>query len=181
MNVAMEILQHAGVWLGWVLVGVLCLGGVALACISLSGTWLVVLAAALAAALSGPAFPGVRTVVAFLALSVLIEALEVLAGYWGVTRRGGSRLAGLAALGGGLLGLFAGTLIPIPLIGNLIGMLLGSFGCTYAVEVRRLRSRGDAAHIARGAVLARVLVIFLKVAATLGMTAFLLLGSVFAD
>jgi uncharacterized protein YqgC (DUF456 family) len=176
----MEILQHAGVWLAWLLVGLLCLGGIAVSCISLSGTWLVALAALMAALLTGPAFPGLWTVAIFLVICVLIEVLEAVAGSWGVTRRGGSRLAGMAAFGGGLLGLFAGTLILVPLVGSLIGMLAGSFACTYAVEMRRLRNRDDAAHIARGAVLARVLVVFLKVAATLGMIAFLILGHWFA-
>ena len=50
------------------------------------------------------------------------------------------------------------------------GMLVGSFACAFAVERYRLKHSGQAARIAWGAVIARLLVILLKVAATLGMT-----------
>ena len=112
----------------------------------------------------------------FLVISGLVEVAEALAGSWGVTKRGGSRLAGFAAFADGILGLVAGSFIPVPVVGSLAGMLAGSFGLTYLVERRRMARAADTAHIARGAVVARVLVIFLKVAATLGMIAALALG-----
>ena len=51
---------------------------------------------------------------------------------------------------------------------------MGSFALAYAVEHARLKHSGDAAHIARGVVWAKLFVIFLKVCATLGMSGFLL-------
>jgi hypothetical protein len=63
-------------------------------------------------------------------------------------------------------------------VGSLVGMLIGSFALAYAVERRRLNDGPQAAHIARGAVLARLLMIFLKVAVTLGMSAWLWIGIV---
>jgi uncharacterized protein YqgC (DUF456 family) len=125
--------------------------------------------------LPGP-FPGPATLLVFAGLSILVEAGEFLAGSWGVTRRGGSTGAGWAALIGGLLGLSLGTFIPIPLAGNLLGMGLGSFGFVYAVERVRLRRSGPAAHIAMGAVVARLAILLVKVLATLGMTAWLGIG-----
>ena len=177
----MEYLQTAGIWMGWILIWLICAMGLLLSCLSISGTWLVVLAAILAALLSGPGAPGVWTVVIFAVLSVSIEIIEVLAGSWGVKRRGGSSKAGFAAFAGGIAGLFAGTFIPVPLAGSLIGMLGGSFIFAYVVERKVLLKEKEivqpvadlsnkAADVAFGAVIARIFMIFIKIAATLGMT-----------
>lgn len=163
-------------FLGYALVALLCLAGALLSCLSLSGTWLVVLATILASFLSGATFPGFWTPVIMAGIAALVEILEFMAASWGIQQRGGSGLAGLAALGGGLAGLFLGTFIPIPLLGNLIGMLAGSFACAYAVERHRLQSHDRASHIAFGAVLARLLILMLKVAVTLALIAWLVAG-----
>lgn len=160
----------------YVLIALLGLAALALSAVSLSGTWLVVAAALLALVLPGRDFPGAGTIIAFLLAAAVVEGLEFLAGTWGVRRRGGSALAGLAALVGGLLGLFVGTWIPIPIVGSLLGMLAGAFGLVYAVEQRRLRRADAAAHIAWGTVLSRVAVIVLKVGVTLAMLTWLGIG-----
>lgn len=169
--VSQSVLQAGG----YAVVVLLCLVGVAISCVSISGTWAVVLAAALACAI-GNTFPGLWTVVAFVVISGLVEGVEALSGAWGVRSRGGSRLAGVAALIGGLLGLVLGGMIPIPFIGNLLGMILGGFALAFAVEYRRLRRADSAAHIATGAVVARLLVTLLKLLTTLGMSGYLLIG-----
>ena len=177
MEHALDWLQTAGVLLAWGLVWLTCLAGVALSCLSLSGTWLVTLAALGAVFLRPDEFPTLWTVGAFVAISILVEGAEWVAGAWGVARRGGSAAAGWAAVGGGILGLLVGILIPIPVVGSLIGMMAGSFACAFGVERYRLRHSGQAAHIAWGAVVGRIAVILLKVVATLGMLAFLVAGS----
>ena len=111
-------------------------------------------------------------------VSALVEVAEFLASSWGIQKRGGSGWAGLAALAGGIMGLILGTFIPVPLVGNLIGMLLGSFACAYAVERYRLEHHGQATHIAFGAVIARLLILLLKIGVTLGMIAWLAIGLV---
>jgi hypothetical protein len=173
----LEILQGVGAGLGYAVVVVLCLVGLILSCVSLSGTWVVLAGALLAKFLSAGEFPGWAALGVMAAVSVLVEVAEFFAGTWGVTRRGGSGLAGFMALVGGIAGLFLGALIPIPILGSLLGMTIGSFTLVFLVEQRRLRQKGAAAHIAWGAVLARMLMIMLKVAATLGMIAYLALGS----
>jgi len=119
------------------------------------------------------AAPGWWVNSAFVGVSIVMELYDFLAGKWGVTRRGGSAAASWAALFGGIAGIFAGGLIPIPLVGSLIGMMLGSFLCAYAVEMRRLRHDAQAAHIARGAVWARLQVMVVKTVVALGMTGYL--------
>lgn len=171
-----HVLHAAGLSAGYAVIALLCLGGLILSCLSLSGTWLVTLGCIAAVPLGGKQFPGWGTVIAFLVIAAGVEVLETFAGSWGVKRRGGSGWAGLAAFAGGLIGLFLGTAIPIPLVGSLIGMLLGSFALAYAVERYRLNHGPQAAHIARGAVLARLAMLLVKVLVTLGLTAWLWIG-----
>ncbi|MFH0908104.1 MAG: DUF456 domain-containing protein [bacterium] len=169
----METALHV---LGYSLVAFLCLAGALLSCLSISGTWLVVLATIIAAFLSGNGFPGFWTPAIMAFVSALVEIAEFLASSRGIQKRGGSGWAGLAALAGGIAGLFLGTFIPVPLVGNLIGMLAGSFACAYAVERYRLEHHGQAMHIAFGAVMARLLILLLKIGVTLGMIGWLAIG-----
>lgn len=160
------------------LAGFLCVAGLVLSCLSISGTWFVLCAAMLAAVAKPWPFPGWWTIIVFAVISAAVEVVEGLSGAWGVRSRGGSRLAGLAAIAGGLVGLALGSWIPIFAVGPLIGMLVGSFLLVYLVERRRVATAGSAVSIAWGAVMARVLTLFLKVVATLGMTAYLWYGIV---
>ncbi len=159
--------MHVAIW-------VLCLTGIFLSLFSLSGTWLVVGAAILAFFLPGEHAPGIWTVLFFLVLALLMEVLEWVAGAWGVNKRGGSSLGSLMALIGGVLGFFLGFMIPIPLIGNFVGMLLLSFLLVFWVERQRLGHDRQAAHIAWGAVLARVYMVLVKTGVALGMSFWLL-------
>jgi len=72
--------------------------------------------------------------------------------------------------------MFLGGLIPIPIAGPLVGMLVCSFFPVYYVERRRLAHSAQAVSIGFGSVVARVAVILLKVLVSLGFSAFLLLG-----
>lgn len=175
----MESLSHiagaVGLGLGIAAIVLLCLGGIAMSALSLSGTWVVLLAAIVAALIHPHPFPGIWTLVAFGVAAILVEVIEAVAGTWGVMKRGGSRAAGFAAMAGGLVGLLLGS-AAIPIIGGLLGMIVGSFACTYAVERYRLKQAEPAANIAFGAVTSRVLVVLLKVVVTLGMAAVLLIG-----
>jgi uncharacterized protein YqgC (DUF456 family) len=174
-----SIAHSTGLAAGWIVVALLCLAGLVVSCLTLSGTWLVVGAAGLAAWLSGPAFPGWITVTVFAVIALAVEGAEWMAGLWGVQRRGGSTRAGWAAMGGGLLGMIVGGLFTF--VGSLIGMMVGSFAAAYYVEKHRLQAHDPALHIAWGTVLARVLVLFLKMGATLGMIAALITGAWLAD
>ncbi len=176
MSAFFEFLRELAVQFGFLWVWLLCAVGVVLSCLSISGTWLVVVAAVIAAVLSGAGFPGLGTILLFVYAAVLVEVGEVVAGAWGVKKRGGSGRAGFMAVVGGLVGLFLGSVIPVPVVGSLLGMMAGSFALVYAVEVRRLKQSGAAAHIAMGAVIARVFVVLMKVLVTLGMTAWLAIG-----
>ncbi|MDD3275561.1 MAG: DUF456 domain-containing protein [Kiritimatiellales bacterium] len=153
------------------LTSLLCLTGLFLSMLTFSGTWMVLLAALITKFLIG--FPSIGTLVVFAVLCIATEGFEALAGFLGVQKRGGSKLAGVAALIGGLVGATVGTGI-FPILGTFAGMIIGSFGAAFLVEWNRLKRHGDAAHIAWGTVWARLAVLFLKTALTLGMSIWLL-------
>lgn len=97
--------------------------------LGLPGNWLIVAAAALYAfVVSADSRLDISgwCVVTLLGLAVLGEAVEFAAATLGVKKAGGSRrsavLATAGALGGGVLGLYAGAVIPIA--GSLLGALL---------------------------------------------------------
>ncbi|MEN7972945.1 MAG: DUF456 domain-containing protein, partial [Verrucomicrobiota bacterium] len=121
-------------------------------------------------------FPGIGTLVVFLLLCIGVEIAEALASAWGVKKRGGSKASGWAALGGGFLGMILGGLIPVPIAGSLLGMLAGSFGCAFLVEHSKMKKADHAAHVATGAVLARLGIVFLKIGVTLAMAIALGIG-----
>lgn len=152
---------------------VLCLAGIFISLVSFTGAWLIALASVLLVVMTASGSPGWPVALSFLAICVLLEVFDFFAGVWGVSRRGGSALAGWAALFGGLAGMVAGAIIPVPVVGSLIGLLAGSFVCAYAVEKHRLQHHDQAARIARGAVWARLGVMLAKTVAALGMTAYL--------
>jgi uncharacterized protein YqgC (DUF456 family) len=152
------------------LAALLCLTGLFLSMLAFSGTWLVLAAALISKLAVG--VPTLGTFVVFILICIAAEVLEALAGFIGVQKRGGSKLAGFASLIGGLIGAAVGTGI-FPVLGTVAGMLLGSFAAAFLVEWLRLKHQEQAAHIALGTVWARLAVLFLKTALTLGMSIWL--------
>jgi len=167
--------QAMGEVTAYTIAGLVCLAGFFLSCLSLSGTWLVFGVTAILSAIFWPDYPGILMPLVFLLLCVGVEILEAVAGAWGVQKRGGSKAAGWAALGGGFVGMVLGGLV-VPVIGNLMGMLILSFTAAFLVERSNMKQAEHAAHIAFGAVLARISIIFLKIGVTLAMTAALFIG-----
>lgn len=151
----------------------LCLIGILLSALAFSGTWMVLLAALITFFANG--FPTLGTLIVFVLLCITAEIIEALAGWLGVQKRGGSKLAGLAAVVGGLIGAVVGSGV-FPIIGTLLGMLAGSFGLAFLVEWNRLKHHVQAADIALGAVFARLGILFVKTALTVGMSFWLLAG-----
>ncbi len=154
-----------------IMTALLCLIGLLLSTLTFSGTWLVLMAALITKLAIG--VPTIGTLVVFALICIAVELLELLAGFLGVQKRGGSKLAGFAALIGGLVGAGVGTGI-FPILGTFAGMLIGSFAAAFLVEWLQLKHHEQAAHIAWGTVWARLAVLFLKTTLTLGMSIWLL-------
>ncbi len=175
-SVLLNGLAVSGIFLAWAACILLCLGGLALSAFSISGTWLVGIAALGAGFLTGPdRFPGWGALAGMFAVCAAVDIVEWCAASWGVRRRGGSAAAGWLALLGSLGGAILGGMV-IPLLGSLAGMMAGSFALVYWTERRRLRKAGQAAHIATGAVLAGISMLLLKVVATAGLVLWLAAG-----
>ncbi len=160
----------------YILSGILCMVGAVLSAITISGTWLVLGASVILALIREDPFPGNGTLIAFFAVAAMVEIVEVTASMWGVKKKGGSTLAGLASIAGGIAGIFFGFAIPIPILGNLIGMVAGGFIAAYLVECHRLQNSEQAMQIATGVIISRLLVMFLKVIVTMGMIVWLIMG-----
>ncbi|MGE4489637.1 MAG: DUF456 domain-containing protein [Kiritimatiellales bacterium] len=156
-----------------ILTALLCLVGLILSLLAFSGTWLVLLAALLARLTLG--FPNIGILAIFILLCIIAELLEAFASFFGVRKRGGSHFAGFAALIGGLAGAAVGSGF-LPILGTFAGLLAGSFSGAFLAEWLRLKHHGRAAHIAWGAVCARLAVSLIKTTLTLGMSIWLLAG-----
>lgn len=154
----------------------LCLCGVVLSFLTLSGTWLVLLAALVGLLHSGPE-PTWFTVLSFLGVSVVVEVFEAGSAAIVVAGHGGSRLGGIAGMAGGILGMVLGSIfVPIPLVGGVLGMFLCGFGCVFGVERLTGKANGAAYRAALGAVKGRIYALLTKVLATLAMSFWLLKG-----
>lgn len=154
-----------------ILTALLCGIGILFSALAFSGTWMVLLAALIT--FFAVDVPSLGTLIVFALLCIAAEAIEALAGWLGIQKKGGSKRAGLAAVAGGLIGTIVGSSI-LPIIGTFLGMLAGSFALAFLVESNRLKHHGQAAGIAMGAVSARLAVTLLKLTLTLIMTIWLL-------
>lgn len=102
--------------------------------LGLPGTWLIVATTAAVAWLNRaelqagtPGMIGAATLAALLVLATLGELIEFLAGAAGAKRGGGSRRGAWGAIFGGIAGAIVFLpLIPVPLVGSLIGACLGA-------------------------------------------------------
>lgn len=149
--------------LAWGLLALLAGAGVLLSMISFSGTWLVWIAGLIAAFLPGGEAIGWPLLVGSGLICGIVELAEAGAVHWGVMSRGGTAGSAWVGLAGSLLGMMlGGLLIPIPIIGGLAGMMLGSFGAVMGWEYRRHGHGPTAARVATGALIARACVIALK-------------------
>ena len=118
-----------------ILLTLLSLVGCAANILGMPGTWFIVAMAA--ACMLRPvdlaSHIGWGPLIGIIVVALIGEGLEFAASAMGVSRLGASKtsaaLAILGSIGGAIVGLFAGTAIPVPLIGNLIGsLILGGVG-----------------------------------------------------
>ena len=121
-----------GVWLSLVLFG-------------LPGNWLVVLTTSLFAywRWDEGVFSG-WTLIAVAVLALAGELIEFLAGLVGAKKAGASWRASFAGLFGALIGEVGGTaILPIPILGTIIGACLGAGLAVWAIEINRGERTGS--------------------------------------
>ena len=160
----------------WLLVVILLLlnaAWLALVALGLPGTWLMVITTALVAWWQWPAdsttdapMIGIGVLAAIVVVATLAEVLELIAGVVGAKATGGGRRGSIGALAGGLIGALAGTfLIPIPLLGSLVGACLGAGLGAWGLELSGGRQQGAALKAGVGAGVGRFFGTVAKLAA----------------
>jgi uncharacterized protein YqgC (DUF456 family) len=123
-------------WLYYAILIVVLVCGLVLNLLTLPGNWLMLAGVALYAWATHFVHVGLWSLVVLFVLAVAAEVLELAAAGAGAKKAGGSRWGSLGALIGGILGgIFLTGLIPIPVLGTLVGILLGTFGGAMAGEL----------------------------------------------
>lgn len=152
----------------WVLAGLLILlnlASVALVIFQLPGSW-VMLALTGLFALGQTWFVGwdadavmisVWTILAMLALAIIGEIVEMLAGAQGAKKAGGTKTAAVLAIVGGVVGALLGTvLIPVPIVGTILGACIGAGAAALTGDLLRGRNIEQASLTARGAAVGKL-------------------------
>lgn len=132
--------------------------------LSLPGLWLMVGAHAGYAWLTGwNVHVGWPSVVALIAIAGVAEVVEFVAGAAGTKAAGGSKRGMMGAVVGGLLGaLFLTFLVPVPILGTVVGVCAGTFLGALVVELMVGKEVGQSTRIGIGAAKGRFVGILAK-------------------
>jgi uncharacterized protein len=149
---------------GWFIFGVAVLIGLFLDLLGLFGNWIILAAVGIVAAITGFDHFGGYTLLILFGLAVLGEILEAGAAGAGAAQFGGSKGSMLWAIIGCILGAIAFTpLIPIPVVGTILGACIGSFaGATLFEFLRTEKQIHTAAWVGVGAAMGKVAGMFAK-------------------
>jgi hypothetical protein len=152
-------------WLLYALLAAACVVGLLVNILGLPGIWLIPLATIVYALLPWTGVTiGAWPILAIIAIGVVAELAEFLAGAAGSAKAGGSKRGMLGAIVGGIVGAIGGQIvIPIPLLGAIIGAFVGSFIGSYVIEFAWVRrTHADSLRIGVGAVKGRVIGVAIK-------------------
>lgn len=113
-----------------------CLLAVLMTVVRLPGTWMIVIAAAGFDWWHGWGRVGTTTLIILAGVAVVAEVLELMTSVMVARRAGASRRSAWGGMLGGIGGMiFLSFLVPIPILGTLIGALLGCFGGALLMEL----------------------------------------------
>ncbi len=154
--------------------------GIVLQAVTLPGTWIVVLAATSVKVhdvFAPQPLLSWWTYLAIVALAIVAEVAETLAGAAGARTGGATRRGMLGAIVGSLAGALLGTIFLLPVVGSLIGAVAGAAAGAIVGELsgggRMLR---DTAAPAAGAVAGRLAGAFLKTGFAIAMWLVMVVG-----
>jgi uncharacterized protein YqgC (DUF456 family) len=141
------------IWLYYTLLILLQLTGLVLTLVGLPGLWLMVGAIAFYGWWTGfDLYIGWPALISMFLLATAAEIVEFLAGAAGSKVAGGTKRSMAGALAGGLVGAIAGSvLLPIPIVGTIAGMCIGSFGGAFLIEWWIKKELGHSANVGWGA------------------------------
>jgi uncharacterized protein YqgC (DUF456 family) len=151
-------------WLYWLILLAVHLTGWFLNLLGLPGLWLMVIGhVAFGFATGWDHYVGWPSFVALLAIALLAEIVEFIAGAAGSAKAGGTKRGMIGAILGGLVGGIVGSIfIPVPVLGTIIGAVAGSFAGAVAIERLILADTDRAIRVGVGAAKGRLLGIVSK-------------------
>lgn len=151
-------------------VGFFCLLGVLLTAVRLPGTWLLLATAVVYGWWTGWERIGIATVLILAGVAIVGEVVELLASVVTARRAGATSQAAWGALIGGFVGmLFLSFLVPIPLIGSMVGAVVGCFGGALLTELVMQKNLAHGAKVGVFAALGFAIGTATKVAVALAM------------
>ncbi len=135
-------------WVWYIVLLALQVAGLVLNLFGLPGLWLMVIAAGLYSWVTWEdRYLKIYALVVIVLLALAAEVVEFVAGSAGAKKAGASKLGMFAAMVGGIVGAIAGTpLIPVPIVGTILGAVVGSAAATMFVEWFK---RGEVNHVLR--------------------------------
>lgn len=145
---------------------VLCLSGTALAVLQLPGTWVILISAVGYDWYYGWERIGWQWLVGLGLLAVAAEVVDSLAAIVAARRAGASRRAALGALVGGFAGMLLLS-VPVPVIGTVIGGLVGCFVGALGAELTKRNDLAAGARVGLFATIGRVIGLAAKTSAAL--------------
>ncbi|MBP6322528.1 MAG: DUF456 domain-containing protein [Fusobacteriaceae bacterium] len=148
--------------------------GLSLSLLSFSGTWLIFASAAIFKIFDQQNKISFTLLFIYLAICLITEVVEPFAAKYGITRSGGSKKSEIISILSGFIGALIGeVLIPIPFLGNILGMFLFMFFAIYCIEYRRLNCRHSSIKIAWAGVVSKVFMLMFKFLITTAMFIYL--------
>lgn len=158
--------------LGLLVLSIFLMVGGVLAVFQMPGTWFVLLSAAAYSWVYGFERIGWTVLAVMGGLALVAEFVEIFAGMKGAQKFGASRAASWGALIGGFVGMIVFTpLIPVPVVGTVVGGLLGCFAGAFLMERRAGGDSAKGAKVGFGAAVGRLVGLMVKLATVLTMAA----------
>ncbi len=174
MEMTVEILWGVGL-------GLCLIGGLLLAVFQLPGTWFILAASAAYDWHFGWSRLTGYALAAMAFLAACAEVADFVAGMKGAQKAGASRAASWGALIGGFCGMLVFTpLIPVPILGSVLGGLLGCFAGAFIAERRGHGDSGKCAKVGLGAAVGRLVGLLIKLLAAFAMSG-IALGALIAN
>ena len=161
------------IWLYYILLLLISLGGLVLVAFTLPGLWVMTGASAIYALITHEKHLGAKSLITLFLVSLAAEVLELTLGGAAAKRAGGGRRAMIGGLIGGILGGIFLTFIPIPIVSTIVGICLGSFLGAAAFELLGGEEAGHSLRVGWGAAKGRFQGIISKL--VLGICMFLLI------
>lgn len=144
---------------------VIVLIGMVLAFLTLPGAWfMLAFAVTMDLAITKVTIFHPYTLITLACVALIGEVLEFVASAMGARRAGGSKLSGVFAVGGALIGSILGTfLIPVPVLGTIAGGAIGA-GVLALFTEKAIHRKGwdDSVQVASGAAIGRLAATFVK-------------------